>query len=139
MIDHLAKQPGASRHDGRERCQQPRQKAQGLFIDLGGSLEHCNHKADNKAWQHEYRHGDHDQPQGLPEQAENVAKGHSSMPKLEARVPMIITQPSTRTNSIILKGNDMISGDSIIIPMDISTLATTMSMMRNGINSMKPI
>ena len=48
-------------------------------------------------------------------------------------------QPSASTNSISLKGSDTRTGDSIIIPIDISTLATTMSITRNGMKTMKPI
>ncbi|MNR44937.1 hypothetical protein D3C85_1637420 [compost metagenome] len=40
---------------------------------------------------------------------------------------------------MILNGREMISGDSIIIPMAISTLATTRSIIRNGMKIMKPI
>ena len=42
-------------------------------------------------------------------------------------------QPSATTNSINLKGIEIIIGDNIIIPMDISTLATTRSIMTKGI------
>ena len=51
---------------------------------------------------------------------------------------MISAQPSISTNSMILNGNDMIRGDNIIMPIDISTLATTRSMMRNGRKIRKP-
>ena len=40
---------------------------------------------------------------------------------------------------MILNGREISIGDSIIIPMDISTLATTRSMIRNGIKVRKPI
>ncbi|MNN81775.1 hypothetical protein D3C81_1986350 [compost metagenome] len=40
---------------------------------------------------------------------------------------------------MILNGREMISGESIIIPMAMSTLATTRSMIRNGMKIMKPI
>ncbi len=40
---------------------------------------------------------------------------------------------------MILKGRDMVTGGSIIIPMDISVLATTISIMRNGMNSINPL
>jgi len=42
-------------------------------------------------------------------------------------------------NSNILKGRDIITGGSIIIPMDIRVLETTMSITRNGIYIKKPI
>jgi hypothetical protein len=38
-----------------------------------------------------------------------------------------------------LKGRAISIGESIIIPMDVSTLATTMSMIKNGIKIKKPI
>jgi len=40
---------------------------------------------------------------------------------------------------MILNGNEMIMGDSIIIPIDIKTLATTMSIIKKGIKIRKPI
>jgi hypothetical protein len=52
---------------------------------------------------------------------------------------MTSDQPSTSTNSMILKGSEMSTGESIIMPIDISTLATTRSMITNGMNSRKPI
>ena len=41
-------------------------------------------------------------------------------------------QPSTRTNSRILNGSEIITGGSIIMPIDISAEATTRSITRNG-------
>ena len=54
------------------------------------------------------------------------------MAKLEARDPMIRLHPSTNTNNISLKGMEIIMGDNIIMPMDISTLATIKSMTTKG-------
>ena len=48
-------------------------------------------------------------------------------------------QPSTSTNIMILKGNEIIEGGSIIIPIDIRVLETTISMIRKGIKSKKPM
>lgn len=48
-------------------------------------------------------------------------------------------QPSTITNSSILKGNDTITGGSCIIPIDSKTLETARSIIRNGRNRTKPI
>ena len=45
---------------------------------------------------------------------------------------MISDQPSTSTNSISLNGMEIIIGDSIIMPMDMSTLATIRSITRKG-------
>ena len=60
-------------------------------------------------------------------------------PKLATSEPMSRFQPSTSTNSMSLNGSEISTGDSIIMPIDISTLATTMSMIRNGMKIMKPI
>ena len=49
------------------------------------------------------------------------------MAKLAARLPIIKLQPSISTNNINLNGIEIIIGDNIIIPMDIKTLATTIS------------
>jgi hypothetical protein len=38
-----------------------------------------------------------------------------------------------------LKGSEISTGESIIMPIDMSTLATTRSMIRNGMKIMKPI
>ena len=48
-------------------------------------------------------------------------------------------QPSIKTNNINLKGSEMMIGDSIIIPMDISTAATTRSITKKGTNNKNPI
>src|SRR5258708_26823285 len=40
---------------------------------------------------------------------------------------------------MILNGKDTKTGDSIIMPIDISTLATTRSITKNGMKIMKPI
>ena len=52
---------------------------------------------------------------------------------------MIKYQPSTSTKKISLKGKEIITGGSIIMPMDMSTEATTISMIKKGTNTKKPI
>ena len=52
---------------------------------------------------------------------------------------MINAQPSTSTNNINLKGREIIIGESIIIPIDINTLATTRSITTKGMKIRKPI
>jgi hypothetical protein len=52
--------------------------------------------------------------------------------KLAANDPRIRLQPSTKTNNINLKGIEIIMGDSIIMPMDMSTLATIKSITTKG-------
>ena len=53
--------------------------------------------------------------------------------------PIIKDQPSTKTNNMSLKGIEIIIGDSIIIPIDIKTLATTRSIITNGMYIKNPI
>ena len=52
---------------------------------------------------------------------------------------MIMPHPSTRTKSRILKGSEIITGGSIIMPMDMSAAETTRSMMRKGMKMTKPM
>ena len=47
--------------------------------------------------------------------------------------------PSTNTNNNILNGNEIITGGNIIIPIDINTLATIISITRKGIKIINPI
>jgi len=47
--------------------------------------------------------------------------------------------PSTIINNNILKGRDIIIGGSIIIPIDINVLETTISITRKGRYIRKPI
>ena len=48
-------------------------------------------------------------------------------------------QPSIITNSKILNGKEIMTGGNIIIPIDISVVATIISMTMNGTYSMNPI
>jgi hypothetical protein len=52
--------------------------------------------------------------------------------------PIRRLHPSTSTNNSSLKGSEIITGGSIIIPIDSRTQATTISIIRNGIKIMKP-
>ena len=52
---------------------------------------------------------------------------------------MINCQPSTNTKSMSLNGNDTMDGETIIIPIDIRTLATTISIIKNGMKIAKLI
>jgi hypothetical protein len=48
-------------------------------------------------------------------------------------------QPSTKTNSKILKGKETITGESMNIPRERRMLATTKSIIIKGTKSKKPI
>jgi hypothetical protein len=54
------------------------------------------------------------------------------MTKLPAMDPIMRLHPSTSTKSMSLKGMEIIMGDTIIIPIDINTLATTKSITTKG-------
>jgi hypothetical protein len=47
--------------------------------------------------------------------------------------------PSTKINNNILNGNEIITGGSIIIPIDIKVLDTIISITRNGTYIINPI
>src|SRR5215469_18211155 len=53
--------------------------------------------------------------------------------------PATSVQPSTRTKKISLNGSDTTTGGNIIMPIDMSTEATTRSMIRNGRNNRKSV
>ena len=53
--------------------------------------------------------------------------------------PTVILQPSTKTNNNILNGKAINIGESIIIPKDIKTEATTISITKKGKKSKNPI
>ncbi len=87
-------------------------------------------------------------PQGATRHTRGVCAGRPHrisvktarhVPKLCTRLPATRFQPSTSTKKISLNGSETTTGGSIIMPIDISTEATTRSMMRNGRNSRKPI
>ncbi len=77
--------------------------------------------------------------------AKTIAKPERKLPhpydalKLAASVPTTNTHPSTSTNNRILNGAEINIGDSIIMPIDINTLATTRSMITNGMKIKNPI
>jgi hypothetical protein len=52
--------------------------------------------------------------------------------KLRIRVFTMRPQPSTSTNKRILNGSEIITGGNMTMPIDIRTLATTISIMING-------
>jgi len=61
----------------------------------------------------------------------SVTKIHLYL-KLSSKDSMTKYQPSTKTNNKILKGNEIITGGSMNIPMDINILATTISITKKG-------
>ncbi len=123
-------------------------KAEGLLVNLGRSLDYGDNKTN--------KHTDYQQRScKLENKYHSVLKdlnysilGHfaQSLPfiegyrlKPETREPASSCQPSTSTNIRILNGIATVEGGIIIIPSDISTEETTISITRNGMNSRKPI
>ena len=108
----------------------------GRLVDLGGGLDDADRHAHR---QHRQQHRRTEQQRHLQAVGDLVKCDfgtHGSLPqtglKLAASDPTTSTQPSTSTNSRILNGAEISIGESIIMPIDISTLATTRSMITNG-------
>jgi hypothetical protein len=59
-------------------------------------------------------------------------RDHHQDPKLSKSMPTTSRQPSTRTKSISLKGSEIMTGGSINMPMEIVTLAMTISKITKG-------
>ena len=55
------------------------------------------------------------------------------------RLPISMFQPSISTKNSILIGSEITEGGSIIMPIDMVSVATIMSMTRNGSAMRKPI
>ena len=54
-------------------------------------------------------------------------------------MPIMRCQPSTRTNSMILNGSEIVVGGNIIMPIALVTLLITISKTKNGKKIMNPI
>src|SRR5207302_641112 len=138
--DHVADQRG--RHPGSENRQRTRNhqdlgyEGQGLLVDLGHRLEHAHQHADHEA-AHQQRAADlqrdHDRVLGG---IDCELFGHEKDVTSERTIRC---HPSAMTNRSNLNGSEMLAGGSIIMPIDISTLETTMSITRNGTMIRKPI
>jgi hypothetical protein len=127
--------PGEEEEQRQSHAQHLGNKHQGHFIDLGGGLEHADQHAGNKTHR---KHGGGKKDgrfNGLHKKSGDKFWGHGRLllqAKLLTNDPTIRCHPSASTKIISLKGRDTIIGGSIIIPMDKRTLATTMSIIKNG-------
>src|SRR3989339_885183 len=129
----LFQHPGSGKQKSEEDRQYFGNKGQRHFLDLGNSLENTDHEPHGKP---EAQHGQrqiNSEEDGLFSEFDHKFRSHGYTPKLFRSDPQIKCQPSTRTKSISLKGKDIMTGGSIIIPMARSTEATTISMTRKGI------
>src|SRR5947199_5344815 len=129
VIDELRDHPGTGDQEHREDGEQLRNERQRHLVDLGGGLEDAHHETHDERGEKQRRRHEHRHEQCLLGDGQNGLAIH---PKLATSDPMRRFQPSTSTNSMSLKGREMSTGESIIMPIDMSTLATTMSMIRKG-------
>src|ERR1700722_13017530 len=136
-IGEHTQNPGAGHEQGEDQQQELRNEAQRRFVDLSRRLQHPDGQTRDERNQQQRRRDHRGHHQHAVRQIHDVLGRHWW--KLEARVPSSSVHPSTTTNNMILNGSDTRTGDSIIMPIDISTLATTRSMTRKGMNTMKPI
>src|SRR4051812_18662611 len=136
-VDDRPEHPRAGDHDHRDQGRDLRDEGERLLLDLRDGLEDRDGEADDQP-DEQQRGGDLDRhAHGVDDQAGDGVLGHEW--KLWTSDPQIRFQPSTRMNSRILKGSEMKTGGSIIIPIDISVEATTRSMIRNGRKIRNPI
>src|SRR5262245_60122444 len=121
-------------HEDRDHL---RNERQGHLVDLGDGLEDRHEQADDEAHEEEWPGQHHHHQDRLLADAEDHLLGHVT--KLSTSDLTIRCQPSTITNSSSLNGSEIITGGSISMPIDIRVLETTMSMIRNGTKTRKPI
>ncbi len=117
--------------DGRDL----RHEGQGLLLDGRGGLQDGDDEA--------HRHGDQEDGPREDERlqdpfADDLQSGSDAHLKLLISCSVRRPHPFTRTNRISLNGVEIITGGSMIIPIDISVEATTMSMMMNGMIQQDP-
>src|SRR5678815_472287 len=137
VFDQRAQHPGAGERQHGGHRQQFRDERQRHLVDLRRSLEDTDDETHGQRGQQQRRRQQQRDFEGMAADGDDGFGGHRK--KLCARVPMTSAQPSMSTNNMILNGNEISTGDNIIMPMDMRTLATTRSMITKGMNSRKPI
>ena len=137
-LHQLVEHPAAADRQHQGQGEDLADEGDARLVDLGGGLQQADHHADHQ------RHAQH---RGGDQQAQTergLQLGHDGIgghvvTNEAASVPTTSDQPSTSTNSRILNGAEISMGESIIMPIDISTLAMTRSMITKGTNRKKPI
>src|SRR5581483_4121747 len=130
-------------HEGDQRIEHPRREQQHRaehredlrherqrrLVDLRDRLKHADQQPDHEA-QSEHRRG-HEQHrlERAASQIHDHVRRHWKDLTME---PTTRYHPSASTNRISLNGSEITTGGSSIMPIDMSTLATTRSTMRNG-------
>src|SRR5208283_2422821 len=113
-----------------------RHESQGLLLYGGSGLQDGNDETHGHCDQQE-RPGQNESLQDPF--ADDLEGGTGAHLKLLISCSVRRPHPFTSTNRISLNGVEIITGGSMIIPIDISVEATTMSMMMNGIKRRIPI
>src|SRR6266403_304799 len=126
-IGEHTQDPRAGHEQGEYQQQQFRNEAQRGLVDLGRRLQHADDQARDEGNQQQRRRDHRGHHQHAVRQIHDGLGRHWW--KLEARVPISSVHPSTTTNNMILNGSDTRTGESIIMPIDISTLAMGMMML----------
>ena len=105
-------------------------KAQCHLLNLRRGLKDANDHAHNQDPEKQRTRDERSNPECLFAECYYVANHH--IEKLAVSDCIMSIQPSAKTNSMSLNGIEIIMGESIIMPIDISTLATTRSIITNG-------
>ena len=122
--------PGGADEEGQGDGDEFYGEAEGLFLDLGEGLEEGDDQADDG------RDGDRDQGEAQDQHeahlrvVEDLGLAHSRYPR--TRPWMRRVQPSTITKRRSLKGREMVTGETIIMPIARRMLETMMSMAMKG-------
>src|SRR5947209_1152681 len=136
--NHGRAHPGSRRREDREHRDHLRHERERLLLNLRRRRKDRDRDADEQREQdRRHRHHDGDEDGFVRDLNDEVLNFHYSYPSTSPRV--IRYQPSTRTNSNILNGSEMVVGDSICIPSAIRMFDTTISITRNGMKMMNPI
>src|SRR5581483_4896856 len=138
---HLAQHPVAADHDDEPDPDQLGHEGERDLLDLRDGLEQRHRQADPEADEQDRRAELGADDHGLNGDLDDAGVHSRPLPqaKLLSRERTMSPQPSTITNSRILNGRETSTGGSIIIPMDMSELETTMSMTRKGMKMTKPM
>jgi len=105
-------------------------KAQCHLLNRCRGLKNTNDHTHNQDAEKQRTRDERSNPERLLAECYYVANYH--IEKLAVSDCIMSIQPSAKTKSMSLNGIEIIMGESIIMPIDISTLATTRSIITNG-------
>src|SRR6516162_3983712 len=137
IAGHLRRRPRGGKINDQHHRDKPGDEAQGQVVDPRSRLNQadnktCEYSSSQKRGGEHQRHNDHD-----TRGRKDCVGAHRMNPS--AREPITKVQPLTSTNSASFNGRETLIGDSSIIPSDIITAATTMSITKNGRKIINPI